>query len=67
MNTTSSTHELPADIRQVVVRHFGAALAAAWRAKYAGTDESPHAGETRRAGSITGMDHDRSTSEDSTR
>ena len=31
MNTPSSTHEIPADVRQVIVRQLGAALAAAWR------------------------------------
>jgi hypothetical protein len=66
VNTTSSPHEIPAEIRQVIVRQLGAALASAWRARHAGTNESPRALGTRRAESITGTSYDRSISKDTT-
>lgn len=40
MNPTSSTHEIPAEIRQGIVRQLGAALATAWR-QQAQKNESP--------------------------
>ena len=41
MKTGSSPREIPADVRRVIVRQLAAALATAWRARYAPTDDSP--------------------------
>ena len=41
MKATASSSTIPADIRQVIVRQFGAALAAAWRSEYDQENERP--------------------------
>jgi hypothetical protein len=36
VNTISSPHEIPADVRQVIVRQMALALANAWRRQHEG-------------------------------